>query len=74
MDLTTVSSPGDVLRTDARQVPAGLRLLKGNVGFALLAQESCPGFAASVTSQPQRDRRAGAVPSCEQGIKMAICI
>lgn len=74
MDLTAVSSPGDALGMAARRAPAGPQFLQGNVRFSPLAQESCPGFTASVTPSSQRGRRAGAVPSCEQGIKMAICI
>jgi len=74
MDLTADSSPGDALRMAARRVPSGLQSLQGNVRFAPLAQESCPGFTASATPRSQRDTRAGAVPSCEKGIKMAICI
>lgn len=74
MDLTAVSSPGDALRMAARRAPAGPQFLQGSVRFSPLAQESCPGFTASATPRSQRGRRAGAVPSCERGIKMAICI
>lgn len=65
---------GDALRTAAGRVPAGRQFLRGNVRFAPLAQERCPGFTASATPPSQRGRRAGAVPSCERGIKVAICI